>query len=108
MLCSNNLTANNVLRVYADVCDIKKMEMFLRMLVNDEEVFKLERDTINAMAKAYVGVCSEGNAKCKKTGKAKEEGYRTTISSLLKLIGVLTAILFLATLSLLILISHRF
>ncbi|KAL1209570.1 putative pentatricopeptide repeat-containing protein [Cardamine amara subsp. amara] len=100
----DNVTANIFLKAYAAVSDVNAMEMFMRTMRVDEEGIKLKRDTMVAMAKAYVEVCSEGKAiemygdvagsagevhtlweVCKKKGKASEEEYRRVISSLLKL-----------------------
>ncbi|KAG7547268.1 Pentatricopeptide repeat [Arabidopsis suecica] len=95
-------TVNNVLRVYADTCKIKAMETFKTSV--DEQVIKLEEDTIVAMAKAYLRYGSiekaiemYGNVagsekevyrlwdEYKKETKVNDNGYRTVLSSLLKL-----------------------
>ncbi|VVA90033.1 unnamed protein product [Arabis nemorensis] len=53
----DNLTANNVLRA---------VELCLKKSNNDKQVFELERDTVNAMTKAYARAWSEVKATCKK------------------------------------------
>ncbi|CAE5959446.1 unnamed protein product [Arabidopsis arenosa] len=97
-----SLTVNNVLRVYARINKIKAMEKFKTSVYKEE--IELERDTIVAMANAYHRAGSIEKAievhgdkagsktevyhlwnSYKKEGKLKDDGYRSVISSLLKL-----------------------